>query len=111
MTRQLMGRSSRSGRSAQSGGLVHLPFMATEEIDPPIEILEEPDEDSCIAAAPLTTLVIRSAKRRKTVGAKLVGTVVEVTVPSWMSKADVAKWVEEMRARFARARSTTVSLC
>ena len=56
--------------------------------------------------APLSTRVIRSAKRRKTVGARLVGGVVEVTIPSWMSKAEEARWVEEMRRRFTRARTS-----
>ena len=56
--------------------------------------------------APLSTRVIRSAKRRKTVGARLVGGVVEVTIPSWMSKAEEARWVEEMSRRFTRARTS-----
>lgn len=71
---------------------------------------QEEDEDDDLPHCPqsptaLSTRVIRSTKRRKTVGAKLVGEVVEVTIPSWMSKADEAKWVEEMRSRFARARA------
>ena len=50
--------------------------------------------------------VLRSAKRRKTVSARLVGDVLEVRLPGWMGAADEAKWVEEMRRRFERKRST-----
>lgn len=72
----------------------------------PPETDEDDDQPRCSEPpAALSTRVIRSAKRRKTVGAKLVGNVVEVTIPSWMSKTEEAKWVEEMRGRFARARA------
>jgi len=46
--------------------------------------------------------VTRSAKRRKTVGAHLVGGVLRIALPSWMSKADEAHWVREMSGRFER---------
>src|SRR4051812_8396395 len=70
--------------------------------DVPAVLVDEPA--AVIASASTTALetrVIRSTKRRKTVGAKLVGGVVEVSIPSWMSKREEEKWVEEMRARFA----------
>jgi predicted metal-dependent hydrolase len=54
---------------------------------------------------PFAVEVVRSARRKRTVGAQLVGSVLTVTVPSWMSRADEAKWVEEMTRRFVR-RST-----
>ncbi len=50
--------------------------------------------------------VVRSAKRRKTVSARMVGEVLELRLPGWMGEADEAKWVEEMRRRFERKRST-----
>jgi predicted metal-dependent hydrolase len=50
--------------------------------------------------------VLRSAKRRKTVSARLVGDVLEVRLPGWMGAADEARWVEEMQKRFERKRST-----
>jgi len=50
--------------------------------------------------------VLRSAKRRKTVSARMVGDVLEVRLPGWMGAADEAKWVEEMRRRFERKQST-----
>lgn len=50
--------------------------------------------------------VLRSDRRRKTVSARLVGDVLQVRLPGWMGPADEAKWVEEMRRRFERKRST-----
>jgi predicted metal-dependent hydrolase len=46
--------------------------------------------------------VIRSPKRRKTVQARLVGGVVQVSIPARMSKAEEDRWVAEMVARFER---------
>jgi hypothetical protein len=50
--------------------------------------------------------VVRSARRRKTVSARLVGNVLEVRLPSWMSAAEEARYVEDMRRKFERRRST-----
>jgi predicted metal-dependent hydrolase len=50
--------------------------------------------------------VVRSAKRRKTVQARLVNGVVQVSIPSRMSQAEEEKWVAEMVGRFARRQST-----
>jgi hypothetical protein len=50
--------------------------------------------------------VVRSARRRKTVSARLVGEVLEVRLPAWMSAADEARHVEDMRRRFERRRDT-----
>lgn len=94
---------NRAGQAGPTGAQPALPFTGfdgegSEDV--------RPDPTRCSApSTPLSTRVIRSAKRRKTVGAKLVGSVVEVTIPSWMSKADESKWAEEMRARFARTRA------
>ena len=49
--------------------------------------------------------VLRSARRRKTVSARLVGDVLEVRVPSWMSAAEEARYVEDMKRRFERRRN------
>ncbi len=46
--------------------------------------------------------VIRSAKRRKTVSARLVDGVVQVSIPARMTKAEEATWVREMVGRFER---------
>lgn len=50
--------------------------------------------------------VIRSPRRRKTVQARLVGGVLKVSIPSWMSHAEELRWVETMRARFERKTAT-----
>jgi Protein of unknown function DUF45 len=49
-----------------------------------------------------TVRVIRSTKRKRGVSARMVEGVMELRIPSWMSKADEAKWVAEMQGRFAR---------
>jgi predicted metal-dependent hydrolase len=56
--------------------------------------------------APLRVEVTRSAKRRRTVGARLVGDVLRIAIPSWMSRADEQHWTAEMTRRFERMRST-----
>ncbi len=50
--------------------------------------------------------VLRSSRRKKTVGAQLAGDLLKVTVPSWMTEADVDKWVAEMARRFGRQHRT-----
>lgn len=67
----------------------------------------DPDDASPVAVDELGVRVIRSKKRRKTVGARIVDGVVEVTVPAWMSKAEEAKWAVEMHGRFARKRASS----
>jgi predicted metal-dependent hydrolase len=55
--------------------------------------------------------VLRSARRRKTVSARMVHGVLEVRLPGWMGPADEAKWVEEMRRKFERrATSETIDV-
>jgi predicted metal-dependent hydrolase len=46
--------------------------------------------------------VVRSAKRRKTISARQVGDVLRVSIPATMTKADEAKWVDEMVKRMSR---------
>lgn len=50
--------------------------------------------------------VVRSAKRRKTVQARLVGSVVQISIPARMSKAEEARCVAEMVGRFERRGAT-----
>ena len=54
---------------------------------------------------PFVVEVTRSKKRRKTVGAQLVGGVLRIALPSWMSKAEEAHWIREMSGRFQRKMS------
>lgn len=49
--------------------------------------------------------VVRSKKRRKTVGAQIIGDTLRVSIPSWMSHAEEVHWVDEMSRRFARRTS------
>ncbi len=73
-------------------------------------LFPEPDDSAAFAADPPpfapVVEVVRSAKRRKTVGAQLIGDTLKVTVPSWMPAADVDRWVTEMTRRYARKHTT-----
>ena len=51
---------------------------------------------------PYTVEVIRSKRRRKTVSAHLVGDVVRVSMPAWMSKADEERYVADLVGRLMR---------
>ena len=73
----------------------HLPGLGPH--DPPPTV---------VVAEPFTVEVTRSRRRRKTVGAQLVGGVLRIAIPSWMSKAEEAHWVREMSGRFQRKMST-----
>lgn len=66
-----------------------------------------PDDEPVVAAVvqPFVVEVTRSTKRRKTVGAQLVGGVLRIALPSWMSKSEEARWVGEMSGRFLRKMS------
>lgn len=55
---------------------------------------------------PFSVEVLRSKRRKRTVGAQLIGSVLHITVPSWMSRAEEADWVEKMSASYRRQLST-----
>lgn len=55
---------------------------------------------------PFTVQIERSAKRKRTVGAQLVGDVLKIVIPSWMSRAEEDHWVGVMTGRFRRKVST-----
>ena len=69
-------------------------------------LADQPLADQPFVDRPFVVTVTRSAKRKRTVGARLVGDVLNIVVPSWMSRAEQARWVETMTARFQRRRST-----
>lgn len=50
--------------------------------------------------------VVRSARRRKTVSARVVDGRLRVSIPSWMSKDDEQRYVDDMVKRMTRKRST-----
>jgi predicted metal-dependent hydrolase len=53
-------------------------------------------------ASPFEVRVVASARRRKTVGARLVGGVLEVRVPSSLPAAERQVWADRMADRFRR---------
>lgn len=53
----------------------------------------------------LTVEVVRSARRRKTVEARMVDGILKVHVPAGMSEDDEHRWVSEMVGRIERRRS------
>jgi len=63
-------------------------------------------EDDLSGQLPFTVHVIRSRKRKRSVGAQLIGDTLKLTIPSWMSKAEEAHWIDEMSKRFLRKMST-----
>ena len=52
----------------------------------------------------MDVVVVRSAKRRKTVSAQMVDGRLRVSIPSWMSKADEQRYVDDMVRRMTRRR-------
>jgi predicted metal-dependent hydrolase len=58
-----------------------------------------------VAGPPLEVRIVRSKRRKKSVGAHIIDGVVEVVVPTWMSKADAQRHAEQMRVRFERNRA------
>jgi len=85
----------------------------TPSIAPPSVVLEPipgapvmPTDD-----APFTIDVVRSARRKRTVGAELMGGVLRITVPNWMTSAETAPFVRDFDAKFRRKlRSERVEL-
>ena len=49
--------------------------------------------------------VVRSARRRKTVEARMVGGVMQLSIPARMTKAEEQHWIEVMSKRLARRRA------
>ena len=59
-----------------------------------------------MSAQPFQVRVIRSTRRKRSVGAQLVGNTITVTVPSWMSANETDKSVADMITHFERQRGT-----
>ncbi|MEY2447880.1 MAG: hypothetical protein QOH79_1356 [Acidimicrobiaceae bacterium] len=58
-----------------------------------------------MSTLPYRVEVVRSKRRRKTVSAHLVGDVVRVQMPAWMSKADEERYVTDLVGRIIRQES------
>jgi len=54
----------------------------------------------------LEVVVVRSAKRRKSVSARIVGGRVEVRMPQWMTRVQEAEYVNELVAKLERQRAS-----
>ena len=61
--------------------------------------------DGAADGEPFVVTIERSARRKRTVGAQLVGGVLTVVVPTWMSRAEQDHWVDVMSGRFRRKMS------
>jgi predicted metal-dependent hydrolase len=70
----------------------------------PAVALEETVVDTPL---PLEVRILRSARRKKSVGAQIKDGVVEVTVPMWMSRAEADRFAEQFRKKFEKTRSST----
>ena len=93
-----MSRVRLPGFEPSLPGFEQVPSVAAEPIvntSPPTTI--DPAE-----GAPFRLEVIRSARRKRTVGAQLNGDLLTLTIPSWMSRAEESHWVDTMSARFRR---------
>ncbi|MFZ9565100.1 MAG: hypothetical protein ACO3AT_07955, partial [Ilumatobacteraceae bacterium] len=55
---------------------------------------------------PFRVEVIRSKKRRRSISAQLVGDVLRVSIPAWMSTAEEESSVADMVRRFRRRMAT-----
>ena len=60
-------------------------------------------------ADPYPVRVLRSRRRKRSVSARLVEGVLELTVPSWLSDGEANEFVDRMQARFARQRTHAAS--
>jgi hypothetical protein len=58
-----------------------------------------------VTERPFSIEVVRSARRKRTVGAELKGSVLKVSVPSWMSHAEEQQWVDKMARSYLRKAS------
>ena len=85
-------------------GAIPLPLPGLVDSAPPVD--EAPPPAAPPAPPPFAVHVIRSAKRKRTSSARLVGSTLEIRLPSWMSKAEEARWVAEWTRRFERKLST-----
>src|SRR5262245_276804 len=85
-------------------GATPLPLPGLADVEPAPEPAPLPPPPA--PPAPFDGHVIRSARRKRTSAARLVGSTLEIRLPSWMSKTEEARWVAEWTRRFERKLST-----
>ena len=75
-----------------------------------LPLFDEPTEPAAPAppadVEPFRVEVVRSARRKRTVGAELRGDVLHIAIPSWMSPTEEDHWVAKMTAGFKRKLSS-----
>jgi predicted metal-dependent hydrolase len=88
-----------------------MPFEpeTVEHVQPgkPSPPILQTDEDEVETPTPLDVRIVRSARRKKSVGAQIKDGVVEVTVPMWMSRTEADRFAEQFRKRFEKTRAST----
>ena len=67
----------------------------------------ETAEAPAAPALPFVVKVVRSARRQKTIGARMTGGVLVVTIPSWATGEQEDQWVDEMVTRMRRRAATS----
>ena len=86
--------------------LEHAEVMTRAEREAPV--VEAPPAERSPNHLELDDFVVhvrRSKRRKRSVGAQLVGGVLTITVPQWMSADEHAHWVDVMSGRFRRKMS------
>jgi predicted metal-dependent hydrolase len=96
----LTGEPFEAAGAPSSAAAAH---SATDITDEPLPIVPAPEVSSSGA---FDVEVIRSARRKSTVGSTLKGNKLAVTVPTWMTQPDIDQWVEEMTKRWSRKVTT-----
>jgi predicted metal-dependent hydrolase len=79
-----------------------LPSAAPTLVRPDATDPADTGEPSAAAVAGMEVVVIRSAKRRKSVSARVVDGRIVVRMPQWMTKAQEAEYVDAMVAKLVR---------
>jgi hypothetical protein len=74
---------------------------------PPVPVAPEPAPPEATGLASLEVEVVRSAKRRKSVSARIVDGRIVVRMPHWMSKAQEAEYVTSLVAKLERQHAAT----
>lgn len=74
---------------------------------PPARDEPEPAPSDAVTTARLEVEVVRSAKRRKSVSARIVDGRIVVRMPQWMSKAQEAEYVTSLVEKLERQHSAT----
>jgi predicted metal-dependent hydrolase len=69
--------------------------------------VEGQEEETFEKPSALEVRIVRSARRKKSVGAQIIDGVVQVTVPMWMSRSEADRFAEQFRKRFEKSRAST----